>query len=312
MFDVTDHCNFHCKHCYKNQPNNYVDLEVDKVICFLNEFINRGHKPGIVISGGEPLLYDNLYDLLDYVCDGRKVRVNTNGITLDRHYNRLLNYKNLCVQVSLDGYNDDTFFQVRSNHGFEKIVSNTTTAFKNNLDVYFRATLTNKTINNYEQFISLSKKTGVPIVIRPMYNTGEPEQQELKIEFDNLCKWQETVIRKGQIEYTGGRNLISESSCPILHKDLIYSTLTVDNLGRVYPCQLLRSEKFYLGSIYTDTYEQIFSDSERIVTALRQIIYSESCQKCGFRNNFGNGTCVPACYIGSKNCVNHKIMEKIL
>ena len=312
MFDVTDHCNFSCNHCYKNQPNNYVDLNIDKIIWLLDEFKKREQKPGIVISGGEPLLYDQLYTILDHICDGRSVRVNTNGISLDRHYKPMLKYKNLRVQVSLDGYDDETFFQVRNNHGFERIVNYAQKAFECGLDVYFRATLTNKTLEHYEEFIRLSKITGVPIVIRPMYNTGEPEQQGLKIEFEDLCEWQENVIQKGQIEYTGGRNLISESSCPILHKDLIYSTLTVDNYGGVYPCQLLRSDQFCLGNIYTDTYDQIFSNNERIVTALRKIIDSESCQKCGFRNYFGNGTCVPACYIGNKNCVNHKIEGKVL
>ena len=308
MFDVTDHCNFSCKHCYKNQPDNYVDLDVDKIIWFVDEFQKRGEYPGVVISGGEPLLYGPLYAMLDHICDGRSVRVNTNGIALDRHCGRLMKYKNLRVQVSLDGYDDDTFYQVRNNHAFERIVENTKMAFDKGLDVYFRATLTSRTLDQYERFIAVSKKTGVPIVIRPMYNTGEPEQQELKIEFEDLCKWQEQVIQKGQIEYTGGRNLISESSCPILHRDLIYSTLTVDNHGCVYPCQLLRSDLFYMGNITTDSFETLFSDNERIVTALRQIVESENCRKCGFRNNFGNGTCVPACYIGNKKCIKNKIM----
>lgn len=312
MFDVTDNCNFNCKHCYKNQPDNYVDLDVKSIIKFLKEFNIRNQRPGIVISGGEPLLYKGLYDLLDYVCDGRSVRVNTNGLSLDKHYDKLLKYKNLRVQVSLDGYDVDTFFQVRNVRCFERIVENTKIAAAAGLDVYFRATLTNKTLNNYEHFISVSKMAKIPIVIRPMYNTGELEQQELKIEFEDLCEWQNNVIKKGQIEYTGGKNLISESSCPILHKDLIYSTLTVDNYGRVYPCQLLRSAKFYLGNISSNSYEEIFSDNEHVVLALKKIIDSDMCQKCGFRKNFGNGTCVPACYIGNKKCVKNQIVGEVL
>lgn len=310
MFDVTDHCNFNCKHCYKNQPDDYVDLDCDSIICFLSTLEKNGHKPSIVISGGEPLLYKNLYDLLDVICDGRYVRINTNGILLKDNYSKLLKYKNLHIQVSLDGYDENTFFQIRNNHSFDCIVSNTKLAYENNLDAYFRATLTNKTINNYEKFIDLSKSTGVPLVIRPMYNTGEEEQQVLKIEFVDLCKWQETVINKGQIEYTGGKDLISESSCPLLHKDLVYSTLTVDNYGKVYPCQLLRGNQFYMGSIYSDTYEEIFAKNAHIVSALRGIIESETCKKCGFRKKFGNGTCVSACYLGNKMCVKDKIMEE--
>ncbi len=312
MFDVTDHCNFNCKHCYKNQPDDYVDLKINGILSFLREFEKRNQKPSIVISGGEPLLYEDLYKLLDCVCDGRSVRVNTNGLLLKRDCERLLKYKNLRIQVSLDGYDDYTFYQVRNNHSFGKIVENTKAVFDKGLEVYFRATLTNKTIDNYEKFIELSKLTGVPLVIRPMYNTGEVEQQSLKIAFEDLCRWQQFVIQKGQIEYTGGRNLISESSCPLLHKDLIYSTLTVDNYGKVFPCQLLRSKDFYMGSIYENTYEEIFSKGRKIVSSLENIINSDSCRKCGFRKNFGNGTCVSACYLGNKKCVKDKIMGENL
>ena len=307
MFDITDHCNFRCKHCYKNQPDDYEDLNYDGIVSFLYQFTKREQRPSIVISGGEPLLYERLYDLLDLICDGRAVRINTNGILLKNNCDALLKYRNLRIQVSLDGYDDETYYQVRNNHMFKKVVENTRFVVDNGVDAYFRATLTNKTIENYEKFIILSKKTGVPLVIRPMYNTGELEQQGLKIEFEDLCKWQQKVIHNGQIDYTGGKDLISESSCPLLHEDLIYSTLTVDNHGKVFPCQLLRSTQFYMGSIFNDTYEDIFSKGEKIVTSLKNIINSDNCQKCGFRKKFGNGTCISACYLGNKSCVKKKI-----
>lgn len=44
---------------------------------------------------------------------------------------------------------------------------------ENGLSVYFRATLTTKTIDHYERFIDLSRETGIPIMIRPIVNTGE-------------------------------------------------------------------------------------------------------------------------------------------
>ena len=37
MFDVTDNCNFRCKHCYKKQPDDYTDLRSESIIKFLNE-----------------------------------------------------------------------------------------------------------------------------------------------------------------------------------------------------------------------------------------------------------------------------------
>ena len=307
MFDITDHCNFTCKHCYKSQSGNYTDLDTEVIIAFIKEIKNRGNKLPIVISGGEPLLYENLFQLLDYICDGRKVRINTNGVLLDKYYEKLAKYQNLVMQVSLDGYDDETFFEVRNNHFFKKIIENSIEAYKAGIQLYFRATLTSKTITKYEKFISVSKLTGIPLVIRPMYNTGESTQQELKVEYSELCDWLKKAIEDGNLEYLGGKNLISESSCPLLNKKLIYSTLTVDNLGNVYPCQLLRSSRFHMGNIYSDSYDDIFSKGNIIVSNSLEIINSKGCKQCGFRNHFGDGTCLSACYLGNKRCVKDKI-----
>ena len=307
MFDVTDNCNFRCKHCYKEQPENYVDLQAETIIEFLKEVDNNGFKPSIVISGGEPLLYKDLFKVLDYICDGRSVRVNTNGLLLDKYYKELSKYDNLKLQVSLDGYNDETFFSVRNNHSFNKIIANAKIAYKYGLDLYLRATLTKSTLLTYEKFIELSKEIEIPIVIRPMYNTGEKTQEDLIIRFEELCAWQEDVIEKDLLLYTGGKNLISEHSCHLLKKDIVYSILTIDNMGNVYPCSILRSEKFYMGSIYKDSFLTIFNNNDLIQTELLNIINSESCQECGFRKRFGDGTCVSSCYLGNKKCVIKKI-----
>lgn len=308
MFDVTDYCNFRCKHCYKNQPDECLDLDLMHIKKFIKMLQSRGINPNIVLSGGEPFLHNQLYDILDYVCDGRSVRVNTNGILLDENnINKLKKYKNLKIQVSLDGYDKESFFEVRNNDGFDCILKNTVMAFKTGLDIYFRATITNKTINSYEKFIDLSKKVGVPLIMRAFYNTGEVEQQELKVEFAQLCDWQENIIKKNQIKYTGGRNLLAENSCPLIRENVRYSTLTVDNHGRVYPCQLLRTSKFYMGNIITDSFENIFADYDKRRDILKKIIDSDSCNKCGFRKNIGDGTCVPSCFVGNRLCVKEKI-----
>lgn len=309
MFDVTDHCNFSCKHCYKSQPDQYCDLSVTMIKSFFNMLKGKGFFPSVVISGGEPLLYKDLFILLDYLKDRKSVKLNTNGVLLNKYYKEFLKYPNLKIQVSLDGYDDDSFFQIRNTHMFERIVENTEIAYNAGLDVYFRATLTNKTISNYKLFINLSEQSQVPLVIRPMYNTGATEQQELKINFEELCKWQQEIIENNLIKYTGGRNLISESSCPILHDHTVYSTLTVDNYGNVFPCQLLRSAMFKMGNIYTDSFDMIFSKNDTIVSLLKNIIESSSCKKCGFRKRFGDGTCVTACYLGNKLCVKEKILR---
>ena len=125
MLDVTDHCNFKCKHCYKNQPEDYTDLNVEKVISFLSELDKKGYFPSIVISGGEPLMYEGLFELLDYIKPRKSVKLNTNGVLLKKYYKKFQDYPNLKIQVSLDGYDDETFFEIRNCHMFDSVVKNT-------------------------------------------------------------------------------------------------------------------------------------------------------------------------------------------
>ncbi|WP_366937220.1 radical SAM protein [uncultured Bacteroides sp.] len=305
MFDITDNCNFRCNHCYKNFDDTPIDLDYDRVLHFLNQLEASGYHPNIVISGGEPLLYPQIVSLLNALGGKYNIRINTNGLFLDKYLTAFLNVQNLKIQISLDGYDSDTFFAVRNNFNFEKIVQNAKLAHDAGLNVYFRATLTSKTYDNYENFFDLSHRIGIPLVLRPMVNTGEDRQQNLSIGYETLVHWCEEIAQKDYFVWTGGRNILSENACPLQRN--IISILTVDNKGNVYPCSLLRGKHFYMGNINTDTLEEILSHAEAAFNEVTKILNSTSCQACGFRKQIGDGTCVASCYFGNKKCVGLKI-----
>ena len=72
-------------------------------------------------------------------------RIQQSCLFLDKYLTAFLNVQNLKIQISLDGYDSDTFFAVRNNFNFEKIIQNAKLAHDAGLNVYFRATLTSKT-----------------------------------------------------------------------------------------------------------------------------------------------------------------------
>ena len=305
MFDITDNCNFRCNHCYKNFDDTPIDLDYDRVLHFLNQLEASGYHPNIVISGGEPLLYPQIVPLLNALGGKYNIRINTNGLFLDKYLTAFLNVQNLKIQISLDGYDSDTFFAVRNNFNFEKIIQNARLAHDAGLNVYFRATLTSKTYDKYENFFDLSHRIGIPLVLRPMVNTGEDRQQNLSIGYETLVHWCEEIAQKDYFVWTGGRNILSENACPLQRN--IISILTVDNKGNVYPCSLLRGKHFYMGNINTDTLEEILSHAETAFNEVTKILNSRSCQACGFRKQIGDGTCIASCYFGNKKCVGLKI-----
>lgn len=125
MFDVTDRCNFRCSHCYKEQDVRGTDLPFDAISHFLDEIECQKGCSSIVISGGEPLLYPELDRLLLMLNSRYAVRVNTNGYYLNEHIDSLKGIASLRLQVSLDGYDEESFYLIRHAHAFDRIVKNT-------------------------------------------------------------------------------------------------------------------------------------------------------------------------------------------
>lgn len=81
----------------------------------------------VVITGGEPLVYKDLPELLDYAdTKGLKLQILTNGYLIDEQFvNRIKNYRNLIVQVSLDGSNSKTNnLQRNKNDAFSRTIEN--------------------------------------------------------------------------------------------------------------------------------------------------------------------------------------------
>lgn len=62
-WDITPRCNEHCGFCYRNSNNKELDLEYNKII--LKKILDFGVDK-ISFVGGEPLLYNGLFELLEW------------------------------------------------------------------------------------------------------------------------------------------------------------------------------------------------------------------------------------------------------
>lgn len=104
--EVTTHCNSNCLHCFARTGNSELS---SLPISIVKEIINEGYYNAyrqLHITGGEPLLWEELFNTLDYAF-GRgynRVYLNTNGRLLTEDVNsRLAGYDGLSISVSLEG-----------------------------------------------------------------------------------------------------------------------------------------------------------------------------------------------------------------
>ncbi len=104
--EVTTHCNSACLHCFaRTGISEYSNLSLGTVKEILSEAYNTGYRH-LHITGGEPLLWEGLFEALDnaFGMGYERVLMNTNGTLLTEDVaRRLAAYDGLAISVSLEG-----------------------------------------------------------------------------------------------------------------------------------------------------------------------------------------------------------------
>lgn len=121
QFHVTNKCNLRCKHCYMKCESGYSnELSYSEIITVIREFCDYGGKQ-IVFTGGEILLKKEFPEILKFSKEqGLYTIAITNGtLWTDPLIDEVSKYIDQ-IQVSLDGYNEDTNAQVRGSGVFDK------------------------------------------------------------------------------------------------------------------------------------------------------------------------------------------------
>ena len=121
--DVTNACNLRCPTCFAaSSPEESAMAPLDVVIGNVDQrlLLEGGRLDVVMISGGEPTLYPQLYELLDALQEREIVRIllNTNGVLLARD-DGLLDYlrehrNRIELYVQFDGFRRSTWLHHRA------------------------------------------------------------------------------------------------------------------------------------------------------------------------------------------------------
>lgn len=147
---VTDRCNLRCSYC---MPENGVSL-LDKSQLLKYEEIIRTVKifSGIGISkvrltGGEPLLRDNLLDLIKDINGIKAIKnisLTTNGILLEKYLTGLYNAGVKKLNISLDSLDPEKFNRITRGGNIKKVMQGINKAIKMGYDsIKINVVLTN-------------------------------------------------------------------------------------------------------------------------------------------------------------------------
>jgi len=116
IWHITEKCQLNCKFCFASKSNLEFDLNL--INSYKLIFQDLGIQK-IDISGGEPLLYKNLQDIIEYLIDLKiHLTITTSGLGNDDNKNWLLSNCDLFARiiVSLDSHVSSYHNKLRGNN----------------------------------------------------------------------------------------------------------------------------------------------------------------------------------------------------
>jgi 7,8-dihydro-6-hydroxymethylpterin dimethyltransferase len=121
VVEITDRCNLTCPTCYAGSSPNYGrHRTLDEVRKMLDAVVTNEREPDVIqISGGEPTLHPQLFDILDYAksLPIKHLMLNTNGIEIAKNFEfaqRLATYApNFEIYLQFDSFRNEVLQVMR-------------------------------------------------------------------------------------------------------------------------------------------------------------------------------------------------------
>ena len=164
-WNVTRECNMKCHHCYINANDkkqiNELSTREGKL---LMDQIYEVSRPLLVLSGGEPLLRSDIFELIEYGSSkGLKMGLGSNGYLIDDKVAKKLKAAGIAtVSISLDSHipaQHDDFRGVTN--AWERAVNACKALRKNNVLVQVNTTLTHENYDQIDDILTLAESIGV-------------------------------------------------------------------------------------------------------------------------------------------------------
>ena len=296
--DVTSKCNLRCKHCRVNEIGYDMTLdEIEEVLNKLTDFKPRG----VFISGGEPLIRD---DIVEIVKKSKKLApvtiLNTNSLLLTE--NKLkelidsgLNY----IQVSVDGIEEQHDY-IRGKGTYKKTIEKMKliNEYSDQIKLHISSVVSQKNIDYMEEFarqILEIEKINVQILgfkrfipNNVLKDTAALGKDGLKKLYKNLELLQKKYNEKTTIvSDMPMKNVFNEKRAIEVMKKYNLSCvgcsagvngISIRNDGTVTPCTLLYIS---CGNILKQNLKEILQNADMVKIKNREL--KGKCGKCQYK-----------------------------
>ena len=109
---ITEHCNYHCKHCFAHF-NSTSDLTFEQWKIIIDNCCNNINVSSFNIAGGEPFLYKSLDKLAKYIISkNKKCSIITNGSLMDFDWISENAKYYYMIGFSIDSFSNETLINI--------------------------------------------------------------------------------------------------------------------------------------------------------------------------------------------------------
>lgn len=292
-FEIGSLCNLRCIHCYNNSGKPTYSFD-DKQINKIFDEISKIGCNKVIISGGEPLLHNDVIDLLNFGKStfGFEIGLITNGTLIDNNFAKKLSRAVDYVQVSIDGTSPEENDVVRGSGTFQKAMKATKLLGENDIKVTVNFVVTGNNTHNLYTFLSDLKRNNVSAVtFKEVINVGRVKEgistasNLIKDMVDELLPVMEELQDEN---FNITPPYVSNSKCPLYFKEGYAPDIEIriSFTGEVFLCQKFETEKiFSLGNIRDDSLinilqSQRYRDLFNLIDVSTKFI--KKCEGCFF------------------------------
>ncbi|MBM9518562.1 radical SAM protein [Desulforhopalus vacuolatus] len=315
-WEITRRCNLKCVHCRSSSEMAVVghpDFSFDQAKAVIDDIVSYA-SPVLVLSGGEPLLRPDVFDIASYGTQkGLRMCLATNGTLVTPETCRNIKESGIkMVSMSIDGSNATTHDNFRNQEGAFAGTMNAVRLFnEHKIPFLINSSFTMRNREEIPDIYRMVKKLGATawymFMIVPT-GRGEDVMDELipTEVYDEILEWHyETEKKEDDLlmrptcaphYYRIIREKAKEAGEKVQRRNLEFSTggskgclagqliCLIDVDGEVQPCSYF---PLSAGNIFKIPFKQIWEDSE-LFNQLRDFkSYKDNCGQCEYINVCG-------------------------
>jgi len=288
--NVTEKCNLKCLYCYANErENTQLSLGCEDYFNLLDSIKDLSANPIVTFTGGEPLLFDGLFDVASYAKKGgMQAYLLTNGTLISKdNIKAIIDIFDL-IKISLDGDCSEINDQTRGAGSFDKITSGMKMLEKYGKEYRVSMTVTKRNINNIKE---MNDRFGDKLNYAPYFHRREDQlNKHLAVtgaDYFYALKNVAGINPYCEIDSVINANIQKRviQKCSIAD-----GSISIGANGDVFPCQLLHFNEFKAGNIHESSFQEIYLESP-VLLKLREHTVDKinGCDKCFIAYLCGGG-----------------------